>query len=147
MKKEIKDNLLKILQYDFPVSTTPWRDIGKKLGVSENEVLEMVGDLKKEGIIRRIGAILAKEKLGFRSLLVALKAKDNCMDEVVTYLNSLEAVTHNYLREGEWNLWFTFSYFKEEELHELKSRIEDFSCVEDILILPATKTYKIDARF
>ncbi len=145
--QEIRKKLLEILQFDFPISVEPWRDIGDKLGMSPGEVLKLVREMKENGIIRRIGGIINKEKVGYRSTLIAVKAGAECLDGVAEYLNSLVAVTHNYLRDDEWNLWFTFNYVDESEVEDLIEKLSTFPCVEDIMNLPSERMVKIDARF
>ncbi len=145
-REELKRELLRILQYEFPVSIEPWREIGKRLGIGENEVIGLIDELKNDGTIRRIGALLNKEKLGYKSLLIALKIEGN-YESVVEYINSQIGVTHNYLRDDEWNIWFTFSYREEEELKKLVTGLKEFPEVVDLMLLPSEEMIKIDARF
>ena len=143
---QFEKELIKKLQYDFPLSLHPFREIAESMGVSEEKVLETIKKLKEKKIIRRIGAILNKEKVGYKSLLIAIKVYEK-QDEVINYLNSLINVTHNYLRDNEWNIWFTFNYNSQEQLDNLIKKLDDFKQVEDYLLLPSKKNVKIDARF
>ena len=63
--------ILNRIQSNFPVTPRPFQTIGEELGLSEDEVLQRVGRLKAEGIIRRIGGNFVPEKLGFVSTLCA----------------------------------------------------------------------------
>lgn len=87
-----------------------------------------------------------KEKVGYKSLLIAIKVYNN-QEEVIEYINSLINVTHNYLRDNEWNIWFTFNYSSEDQLNQLLEKLKSFDQVEDYMLLPSEKTVKIDARF
>ena len=128
------------------MTLTPFNDIAKNLNVSEEKVLSTIEKLKNKGIIRRIGAIINKEKVGYKSLLIAIKVYEN-KEEVISYINSLVNVTHNYLRDNEWNIWFTFNYSSEEQLRNLLEKLDNFKQVKDYMLLPSEKTVKIDARF
>ena len=145
-REKLKAELLRILQYDFPIAVEPWKEIANKLDIGEDEVLELVKELKEEGTIRRIGAILNKDKLGYKSLLIALKVEGDYND-VVEFINSHVAVTHNYLRDDEWNIWFTFNYADEGELNEFLEKLRAYPQVVDLMLLPSEKMIKIDARF
>ena len=62
--------ILNEIQSHFPIRSRPFREVGRKLGLSEKEVLTRVDRLKKEGIIRRLGANFNSRQLGFTSTLV-----------------------------------------------------------------------------
>jgi len=143
---EFEKQLIKKLQYDFPYSLTPFKDIAKIIGTTEDKVINTIIKLKNEKIIRRIGAVLNKEKIGYQSLLIAIKVYNN-QEEVINYINSLINVTHNYMRDDKWNIWFTFNYKNQEQLDNLINKLNNFKQVEDYILLPSKKTVKIDARF
>jgi len=46
------NKLLNIIQNDFPIEAKPFLSIANQLGISETEVLEMIKELKEQGIIR-----------------------------------------------------------------------------------------------
>ena len=143
---QVDKKLLEILQYDFPLTVDPWRDVAEKMGLSEEEVLKRIKKLKEEGVIRRIGGVIDGKKIGYKSTLIAVMVDEDNLRKVVDYLNSLIAVTHNYLRDGEWNLWFTFNYLENYELEDLKEKLFSLG-IKDMMILPAERTVRIDARF
>ncbi|MBW2208997.1 MAG: Lrp/AsnC family transcriptional regulator, partial [Deltaproteobacteria bacterium] len=43
------------IQSEFPIVSRPYRELGDRLQMSEDEVLARVTKLKAEGVIRRIG--------------------------------------------------------------------------------------------
>jgi hypothetical protein len=62
-------------------------------------------------------------------------------------LNRYPGVTHNYQREHEFNIWFTFIAPSMEEIEKNLRDIAEKTGVTEILNLPATKVYKIKAQF
>ena len=61
----LKDKqLLNIVQSTFPLAARPYAEMGKQLEVSEDEIIEHIGDLKRRHIIRQISAIFDTRKLG-----------------------------------------------------------------------------------
>ena len=67
----IDRKLLNLIQEDFPLAAAPFAEVAARLGIGEGEVLDRIGRLREEGIIRRIGAVFDLRKLGFVSTLCA----------------------------------------------------------------------------
>ena len=119
------DNLLlRTLQDSFTLSSTPFSTVADKLGWSEDEVLTRIQALQEAGFIRKFGAVVAPKKMGFVSLLVAVTIPEPDLDGAVEIINSYQGVTHNYLREGEPNVWFTLIETDKESLEARLTEIE-----------------------
>ena len=149
--------ILDIIQSNFPLSSRPYKVIGDEIGMEEEEVLANVLNLKKQGIIRRLGANFQSKKLGFRSTLCAAKVPDDKLDLFIrevnakkgvthNYLRKHPGVTHNYLRSHEYNVWFTLIGPSWENVCETLAGITEKTGIE-ILNLPATKLFKIRVDF
>ena len=74
---EIDRNLLNAIQKEFPVASHPFREIGKRLGLSEKEVIVRLRALKEDGIIRRVGAVIDPRSLGWVSTLCAARVSED----------------------------------------------------------------------
>ena len=135
--------LLNQLQESFPLCPRPFAELGKRLGISEEEALQRVKRLKKEGYIRRLGGVFDSPSLGFYSTLVAAKVTPDHLEEVAAYVNGFPGVTHNYQRDHVLNLWFTVTARSEEEVNGVLNEIRSLNGVENLLKLPAEKVYKI----
>ncbi len=144
---ETDKKILNIIQTDFPVEAEPFKVLGEKIGISEDEVLKRVKKLKDSGIIRRIGAIFDIGKLGFASTLCAARVPEEKINKFVKVVNSYPGVTHNYRRKHEYNIWFTFIAPTEGEIEKSLKEISDKTGIADILNLPARRKFKIDASF
>ena len=144
---DIDRAILNRIQSDFPVTRRPYRSIAKNLDLSEVNVINRIKRLKKNGIIRRIGGNFVPEKLGFVSTLCAAKVPKDKIDDFVQAVNRYPGVTHNYLRDNPYNIWFTFIAQSMGEIADNLERISRGTGVTDILNLPATKMYKIKAHF
>ena len=139
--------LLNRIQSDFPVDARPFHVIGKDLGITEEEVIERILRLKKNGIIRRIGGNFSPEKLGFVSTLCAAKVPEDMVESFAEKVNKYPGVTHNYLRNNHYNVWFTFIAPSMEEIEASLAEISKSTGVKEILNLPATSVFKIKAQF
>jgi DNA-binding Lrp family transcriptional regulator len=147
---EIDKKLLQLAQDEFPITRRPWAALGSKLKITEEEVMSRLKRLHREGIIRKIGPILDARKLGLcASTLIAMKVPEEKLESVVDIINEYKSVSHNYLREHEYNLWFTITTSSKEELkrtvEEIKRRTEIPDT--DVLDLPTSRRFKIDVRF
>ena len=138
---------LNLIQEDFPITAAPFAEVAARLGIGEAEVLDRIGRLKEEGIIRRIGAVFDLRKLGFASTLCAARVPEEKMAAFVMTVNACPGVTHNYRREHEYNVWFTLIAPGEEALAAALAEIKKKTEIDDILSLRAVRTFKINARF
>lgn len=143
-----KDRLiLNEIQRNFPVTRRPFLALSRKLGMKEREILGRVQKLEEGGIIRRIGASFSSRAVGFSSTLCAAKVPLEEVEEFVAVVNSYPGVTHNYEREGDYNIWFTLIASSRREIERIVGEISRKTGIQDILNLPATETFKIAVDF
>jgi len=142
---ERERTLVNALQQEFPLTLTPYADIACRLGWKEADVLETLDRLVSSGALRKFGAILNPRKMGYKSVLAAVQVPDERIDEVASIINCYHGVTHNYLREGEPNVWFALI---ERDEQTLASRLDEIQqrigC--PVLRMPATKVFKIGVK-
>jgi DNA-binding Lrp family transcriptional regulator len=139
--------ILNRIQSDFPVASKPYRVIADELGLNEAEVIERVRRLKEVGIIRRIGGNFVPGKLGYVSTLCAARVPADQVARFADAVNRHPGVTHNYLRENSYNVWFTFIAPSTEEIEAKLREISTETGITEILNLPATHVFKIKAQF
>jgi siroheme decarboxylase len=139
--------ILNEIQSDFPISSMPYRDLAKRLNMTEDEVIEAVKRLKKKGIIRRIGGNFHTSKLNFVSTLCAARVPEEKIDRFVETVNAYPGVTHNYLRAHSYNVWFTFIAEEMAMIEEALETIRRKTGVREILNLPAEEMFKIKVDF
>ncbi len=141
---DIDKKILEEVQLDFPLSERPFEVIGNRIGLPEEEIISRITCLKEENIIRDISAIFKAGPLGYKSTLVAVKTDDP--ETTAERINGHPGVSHNYLREHRYNVWFTITIRKKIDF---ETEIRDLLGEEviDFLILPSLKTYKIGVNF
>jgi siroheme decarboxylase len=145
---EEKDRIiLNEIQKKFPITHRPYLVLARKLKIGEEEIIERVQKLKDAGIIRRIGASFNAGAVGFSSTLCAARVLAERVDNFVAVVNAYPGVTHNYEREGEFNIWFTLIAPSRKRIKQILTEISRKTGVTDILDLPATKTFKISVDF
>lgn len=140
---EIDKRLLELIQNEIPIDKRPFKILGKKLLITEEEVLQRIDKLKEKGFIRRIGGIFDSRKLGYTSTLCAVKVPGYRVDEIAQYINRYDEITHNYIREDSYNVWFTIITRSEESLHSILEEIKINTGLKDIINLPSNKLFKV----
>ncbi|HOG11266.1 MAG TPA: Lrp/AsnC family transcriptional regulator, partial [Smithella sp.] len=84
----IDKKILNILQKEFPLEEQPFLIVGKRCGISEEETIRRVQNMKNEGIIRRIGAVFDGAQLGRVSTLCAARVPEEKIDTFVKVVNA-----------------------------------------------------------
>jgi DNA-binding Lrp family transcriptional regulator len=106
---ELDKRLLNLLQGSFPVAPRPFAGVADLAGVSEEEVVRRTRRLLGERIIREITPIFDTRVLGYKSMLVAAKVDAENPWRAAKIINSHPGVSHNYLRDHDFNIWFTIA--------------------------------------
>jgi radical SAM protein with 4Fe4S-binding SPASM domain len=142
----LAERLVVRLQSGLPLVPRPYQALAAELGVSEREVFRAMRWLRSTGVIRRLGAMFDAQQLGYCSTLCAARVPEEQLERVTAVVNACSGVTHNYLREHDYNLWFTLTAPDRQELDGLLGQIRRQSGVE-ILSLPAEEIYKLAVTF
>jgi DNA-binding Lrp family transcriptional regulator len=106
---EADKKLLNLMQGSFTLDPRPFAHVAGLAGLTEDEVLTRVRRLLDKRIIREITPIFDTRALGYQSMLVAAKVDAEHPHRAAQIINSHPGVTHNYLRNHDFNLWFTIA--------------------------------------
>lgn len=141
-------NLLQELERGLPLVPSPFGEIGKHLGIPEDEVLERIRLLKADGIIRKFRARIDQRKIGITAnALVAWKPTGHGTRDTGTLLAAYPSVTHCYERRpvpGRWeytHYTVHHGYSRDQVLDEVKTVAEQIGC-PDYLVLFSTREFK-----
>jgi DNA-binding Lrp family transcriptional regulator len=106
---ETDKKLLNLMQGSFDLMARPFAHVAQLAGIPEDEVLTRVKRLLDGRIIREITPIFDTRALGYSSMLVAAKVDPEYPHRAAQFINTHPGVTHNYLRDHDFNLWFTLA--------------------------------------
>jgi DNA-binding Lrp family transcriptional regulator len=137
--------LLNLLQGKFPLEPRPFLRVGELAGIGEDEVIARTQRLLDERIIRQVTPIFDTRALGYKSMLVAAKIDPEFPHRAAKVVNAHPGVSHNYLRNHEFNLWFTIATEPDSELG-LEGTLEVLAAeagAESIRQLPTLTLFKI----
>lgn len=135
--------ILNRIQGDFPISPDPYGEIGRGVGITADEAYSRVMGLIKRRVVRKVGPFFDAKKMGYRSTLCALDCPEEKLPLAASVINGFVEVTHNYLREGHPNLWFTVIAESEEAIERILFDITRRTGVGPVRNLPAEKMYKV----
>jgi DNA-binding Lrp family transcriptional regulator len=142
---ELDRKLLNLMQGSFPIVARPYAAVAELAGVTEDAVLEKVSHLIEHRIIRQVTPIYDTRAFGYGSMLVAAKVDPEFPHRAAQIINSHPGVSHNYLRNHEFNLWFTLAVEEESELglQGTLDVMQELTGAESIRQLPTLKLFKI----
>ena len=103
--------------------------------------------LKQAGYLRRIGTFFNSARLGYAGTLVALQVDEDHIQSVAEAVNQYVGATHNYEREGEYNLWFTLLTQTPEQERVILREVRSLPGVHGMMNLKSRKKYKINVQF
>ena len=153
---KLEQQILDLIQDTFPLVERPYAAIAEIMKVSEQEAFEAIESLRKSGVIRRIGGVYDSKKLGFISRLCAGKVPassldfstephaQTAMEKFAAVVNEIPAITHNYIRSHEYNVWFTVIAENENEIQSIVDRLCDSTDLHDVHVMSATQKFKIN---
>ena len=139
----IDQELLNLVQVDFPVVARPFAFLGEQLEVDEDEVMARLGALKKNKIIRQISAIFDTRALGYKSSLVATRAPSDYVDDVAAVISEHPGVSHNYRRDHEFNIWWTVAVPPTSSLEAHVDALHGLAGAEATRLMQTIRMFKI----
>lgn len=143
---KLQKQLCNALQDGLPICRKPYDDLARYLNNNEETILQETKKLKETGAIRRICAIINYRALGLTGTLVAAHIPEEILQEVTKTVNNLENVSHNYLRNHHYNLWFTLQADSPGQIEVTISNLSGRFGV-DFYSLPVERVFKLDVRF
>ena len=147
IEDQTRKTILNRIQANFPIHPRPYKILAEELGLSEDQLIDEIEQMKQEMIIRRIGGNFSPDRLGFYSTLCAARVDADKIELFASTVNAFSGVTHNYQRDHQYNIWFTFIAPSIQEIEESLEIISQKTGVTEILNLPATHVFKIAANF
>jgi len=142
---DVDKRLLNLMQGQFPIAGRPYQHVGTLAGIDEAEAIRRVQRLLDERIIRQVTPIFDTRALGYSSMLVAAKVDPENPWRAATVINEHPGVSHNYLRNHEFNIWFTIATEPGSPLglDGTLDRLAQLAGAESIRQLPTLKLFKI----
>jgi len=142
---DLDKRLLNLMQGSFPIAPRPYEHVAKEAGIDETEAMDRVKRLLEDRIIRQVTPIFDTRALGYSSMLVAAKVDPENPWRAANIINAHPGVSHNYLRNHEFNIWFTIATEPDSPLG-LDGTLEALAVeagAESVRQLPTLQLFKI----
>ena len=139
--------ILSVLQRDFPLVSEPYREISNGLSISDVEVMDRIRRLRECGLVRQISPVIDARRLGYQSTLVASKVPEASIGQAEAVLKSNDGISHAYVRNHEFNIWFTLSLKPDLDANAEVERLGNEMRASSIFSLPVIRLFKIGAFF
>ena len=142
---ETDRRLLNLLQGSFPLVERPYAEVARLAELPEDEVLRRTARLLEERIIREVTPIFDTRVLGYKSMLVAAKVDPHHPWRAAKIINSHPGVSHNYLRDHDFNIWFTIATEPGSKLglQGTLDVLQRLTGAESVRQLPTLRLFKI----
>jgi len=147
MLDDLEKKIIHYLQGDLPLTAKPFAVLAEKIGIHEEELLNRIKLLKEKGVLRRLGATLYHQRVGFKAnAMVAWYVPDDKIDETGFLIAAFKEVSHCYQRkiEEKWryNLFTMIHGRSKKDCHNICKRIAEKTGIKDYVLLFTLKEYK-----
>jgi DNA-binding Lrp family transcriptional regulator len=133
------------MQGSFPLAPRPYAEVARLAEIPQDEVLKRVDRLLRERIIRQVTPIFDTRVLGYKSMLVAARVDAENPHRAAAIVNAHPGVSHNYLRNHDFNMWFTVAVEPDSKLglDGTLEVIQRETGADSIRQLPTLRLFKI----
>lgn len=150
MKPELTEKdkeLVRLLQEDLSLVPEPYAEVAAAAGMSQAEVLAKVEAWLADGTIRRLGAMVRHQQLGYKAnAMSAWDVPDERAEEVGKTLAAAREVSHCYQRpraEGwRYNVFAMMHGASSEECEAVAGRLSRETGIESYELLFSTREFK-----
>lgn len=148
MCKYIADRkILSVIQKPLELIAEPFEEYAQKLGISVEQLIFIIQEYIRSGVIRRFAGIVKHDRAGYNcNAMVAFEIDENLCDTAGESLSSLPYVTHCYCRttypDWPYNIYAMMHARNEMEfqsnLKEMKAAVK----YRSMEVLKTKKEYK-----
>ena len=141
MLSERDREIVRVLQDGVPLVSCPYQAMASRLQMSEEELLAVIEELMQRGIIRRLGAMVNHQELGYvANAMIVWWVPEDRIDEVGEIMAGFQEVTHCYQRPAyppDWpyNLFTMVHGRKRDDCQEIASRLAQVSGIDDYRLI------------
>ncbi len=99
MLTEQEKKIVKELQNNIPLVKRPFEQMARRLGMEEQELLDKIEEFRQRGILRRFGATVRHQNLGYTAnAMVVWDIPDDQVEEAGKTMAQFPEVSHCYQR-------------------------------------------------
>ena len=140
--------LIRLLQESLPLTSRPYAELAERVGMSEREVLDKVAGWVESGIIRRFGATVRHQKMGYSAncMVVWPVTDPDEADRLGGIFAAFPEVTHCYRRPAfngwPYTLYTMVHSTSQEGIDQTLERMKQASSLSECRSLYSEKEWK-----
>lgn len=147
MPDDLERKIIHYLQEDLPLTVRPFAVLAEKIGIREEELIEKIKLLKEQGMLRRFGANINHQLVGFKAnAMVGWYVPEDRVEEIGHAMATFKEVSHCYQRriQGKWryNLFTMVHSKSKKDCQGIARRIAEKTGIKDYVLLLTLKEYK-----
>jgi DNA-binding Lrp family transcriptional regulator len=147
MLSALEEQVIAAIQADMPVCQRPYAAMAAQLAIPEEELLRMLRELVRRGVIRRFGATLRHQKSGYAAnAMAAWQVAEERIEAVGKLMASFRAVSHCYRRNPSpawpYNLYTMIHGRDEEACRRTAAKMAAKADVQDYALLFSRRELK-----
>ena len=132
-------------QRGFPLLPRPFAEIGRRMEISEDDVLARLQRLTDAGRISRVGATCRPNTVG-ASTLAAIAAPESRIEDIAEIIGEEAGINHSYQRENDWTIWFVATGPDRADVGATLDRVRARTGLR-VLDLPLVRAFNVDLGF
>jgi siroheme decarboxylase len=144
---DVEIETIRAVQQDLPLVERPFAAEADKIGVSEQDVLDMLGSFKERKLMRRFAAVMNHRNAGFKANAMGVWAvPEDRLDDLGPQMAGFAAVSHCYRRPTyeDWP-YSVFTMVHGRSARDCEATIDairEETGVDDYALLWSVKEYK-----
>lgn len=147
MLSDFEKQVVKELQKDLPLVQRPFQEVAKRLGISEDELLDKIKNFKERGILRRFGAAVRHQNLGYTAnAMVVWEIPPSEVEKAGQKMVRFPEISHCYQRpthpDWPYNLFTVVHGKTDAECREKAERIAKETGYDKYRLIFSTKELK-----
>ncbi len=144
---EQEKQLVRLLQESIPLTRRPFADLAAQAGMEPEAVLARVKEWKRSGAIRRFGAMVRHQRLGYTAnAMSAWDVPDERAEEVGQALAAAKEVSHCYQRpraeKWDFNMFAMIHGASREECEQVAARLSVEVGIDNYGLLFSSREFK-----
>ena len=144
---EIDKAIIKELQSNIPLETRPFDKIAAKLNISTQKVITRIEELKEQGKLKRISALLYHLDSGYQANgMLACQVSQEKIEKIGLNFAARQEISHCYQRKTypDWpyNLYAMIHGQSKKQVEQLTAKLIQEHNIDDYQLLYSTEELK-----
>ena len=147
MLDNLDKKIIAVMQGEFPLVAEPYKELAKRIGITECQLLDKLVEYRKSGRLRKMGGVLRHREIGYAAnALCTWKVPQERLKEIGQVMSACKAVTHCYSRipqpQMPYNFYTMLHAHSREECQALALELSQATGLNDYQLLFSTREWK-----